>query len=169
MRKSIVLIIMCTTTMVAAASWISAQQKRPSRLTAEDYMEIQQLYQSYQRGVDGGPQDSSWVFTPDGAFVNGGRTVSGEKALKEFYANVNKTHVDKIRHLLSNIIVSPLSEGANGSAYLFTIDGTDSSKPSMIVYYGVYDDMLVKTAAGWRIKRRVYRQDWPPPGAPQRH
>lgn len=168
MRKLKIFTTCCALMMLATAGWIFAQQKTSKKLTAEDYVEIQHLYQSYQRGVDGGPQDSSWVFTPDGEFVNGGRTVSGEKQLKEFYANVNKTHSAKVRHLLSNIVINPSPDGASGSAYLFTVDVPDSGKSAMIVYYGVYDDTLVKTAAGWRIKRRVYSQDWTA-GAPQRH
>src|SRR5687768_6023532 len=96
MRKLKMLAGACAAMLIVAAGWMSAQQTNPSKLTADDHIEIEQLYQAYQRGVDGGPRDSSWVFTPDGEFV-AGRTVSGEKALKEFYANVHKTHPDKVR------------------------------------------------------------------------
>jgi hypothetical protein len=158
-----VFVFTCATMIALVASWIAAQPKGPARLTADDHIEIEQLYQAYQRGVDGGSRESSWVFTPDGEFV-AGRAVTGEKALKEFYTNVNKTHQPKVRRLLSNIIITPTPTGADGSAYLFTIDARDSAKPSMVAYYGVYNDTFVKTAAGWRIKRRVYTQDWPESG-----
>ena len=52
---------------ITPAGWASAQPTTPNRLTADDYMEIQQLYQAYQRGVDGGDRDSSWMFTSDGS------------------------------------------------------------------------------------------------------
>ena len=157
-------VLMCAIALILTASWIAAQSRGQAKFTADDHIEIEQLYQAYQRGVDGGPRDASWVFTPDGEFVTG-QTVSGEKALKEFYAKVNKSHQPKVRRLLSNIIITPTPAGADGSAYLFTIDARDGAKPSMVAYYGVYNDTFVKTPAGWRLKRRVYTQDWPEAGA----
>ena len=163
MRKTM-FVLTCGIAITLVGSWISAQPGGQAKFTADDHIEIEQLYQAYQRGVDGGPRDASWVFTPDGEFV-AGRPVTGEKALKEFYANVNKSHQPKVRRLLSNIIITPTPTGADGSAYLFTIDARDAAKPSMVAYYGVYNDTFVKTAAGWRLKRRVYTQDWPEAGA----
>jgi len=54
--------------------------------------------------------------------------------------------------------MTPTPTGVDGSAYLFTIDVRDSAR---IAYYGVYEDKFVKTSDGWRLKRRVYHQDWP--------
>jgi len=73
-------VLACAAAMMLAAGWLAAQQQGSRRLTPEDHIEIEQLYQAYQRGVDGGPRDASWVFTPDGEFV-AGKTVRGEKEL----------------------------------------------------------------------------------------
>ena len=161
MSRSALYGIMCAMS-ITVGGWASAQPAPSNKLTADDYMEIQQLYQAYQRGVDGGARDSSWVFTSDGEFVLAGRTVSGEQELKEFYANVNKTYPGRLRRLLSNIVISPSPEGALGSAYLFAIDAQKDGAPPTIAYFGVYQDAFIKTPAGWRLKRRVFHQDWPP-------
>ena len=147
---------------VIATSVASAQTTPSGGFTSDDYMEIQQLYQAYQRGVDGGDRDSSWVFSSDGEFILGDQTVSGQQELQEFYANVNKTYPGRLRRLLSNIVILPSPEGATGSAYLFAIDAQDVDAPPTIAYFGVYRDQFVKTSDGWRLKRRVFHQDWPP-------
>ena len=147
---------------ITVAGWAVAQPTTANRLTADDYMEIQQLYQAYQRGVDGGARDSSWIFTSDGEFVLGDRTVSGEQALKAFYADVNETYPGRLRRLLSNIVIGPSPDGATGSAYLFAVDAQVDGAPPEIAYFGVYEDAFVETPAGWRLKRRVFHQDWPP-------
>ena len=163
MRVSRLPLVLTAMIQIGGAGWIYAQQRRSSgMLSPQDFLEIDQLVQGYTRGVDVGPEDPSWVFASDGVFSYAGRTYSGEQQLKEFYATVRKNHVPKQRHLLSNLVVKASPEGATGSVYLTTIEGRDASKPIAITYYGMYEDTFVRTAAGWRIKRRVYHQDAPP-------
>ena len=63
--------------VVSGATWMYAQQQRTSHmLSAEDYLEIQQLYYLYARDVDPGSEwDASWMYTEDGTF-NSGETMS---------------------------------------------------------------------------------------------
>lgn len=160
MRVSKLLFVLAIAIATAGAAWVYAQGTRPSGvLSPQDFLEIDQLIQSYTRGIDLGPEDPSWVFTSDGVFVSpDGREVRGAKELKEFYQNVRKNHVStrpKERHVLSNLVVKASPEGATASVYITTVEAQAPSNPIAIRWYGMYEDTLVKTAAGWRIKRRV--------------
>ena len=171
MRVASVFIAAVALLAAGGAGWMHAQSAKPSgRLSLEDRLEIRELVESYSRGVDAytpglenGVETASQVFTSDGVFVYSERTVSGEAELKKFFAENLKTHRSRWphRHLLSNLMIEPASEGARGSVYLFQVYVDDTSKP-YISAFGVYDDTFVKTPQGWRIKRRVYRQDAPP-------
>jgi hypothetical protein len=143
----------------AMAAWVYAQTSAgPSgRLSPEDFLEIEQLVQGYTHGIDVGPEDASWVFTPDGSFVSSRRTVKGEKEVKAMYADRRKRHNPKQRHLLTNLIIKPTTEGAAGTAYITVVEPGANSMPT-ISYYGMYDDTYVRTPLGWRIMRREYRQ-----------
>jgi hypothetical protein len=148
-----------TVLVIASAVSIHGQAKKPSdKLTPQDVHEIEQLVLGYTKGIDIGPEDASWVFAPDGVFVYMGRTVTGTKELKTFYANLRKENTTRtIRHLLSNLIVTGSPDGgATGMVYLTTIEA-----PGTITAVGMYEDTYAKTAAGWRIKRRLYHQDLP--------
>jgi hypothetical protein len=159
MRISKVVLVL-TVVLIGSAAWMYAQQRRPSdMLSPQDFLEIEQLVQGYTHGIDLGPEDASWVFASDAVFQYGSRTVSGEKELKEFYAGLRKNHQPTQHHLLSNLVLRRTAEGATGSVYLTTLDGSDTARLS---FYGMYEDTFVKTGAGWRIKRRVYRQAVPP-------
>ncbi len=159
MRVSRWLLVLTVAIVVTGTGWMYAQQRgAQGTLSAQDYFEIDQLVQGYTRGVDMGPEDPSWVFTPDAVFVHDGREVRGEKALKEFYANVRKNHDatrPKERHVLSNLVVKAVPGGATGSVYVTTIEGQAAPDAIPIKWYGMYEDTFVKTAAGWRIRKRV--------------
>jgi hypothetical protein len=153
------LIVVTAVLVVAGVAWISGQPRRPSDLLSpNDAHEIEQLVQGYTKGIDLGPEDASWVFARDAVFVYNDRSVTGEKELKAFYANLRQGNRNRtIRHVLSNLVVKATpGGGATGSVYLTTIEA-----PGTITAVGMYEDTFVKTAEGWRIKRRLYRQDLP--------
>src|SRR5690348_15608934 len=97
--------------MIGVVGVGSLEAQRPAgKLSADDYMEIMQLYGYYTRDVDpGAVRDASWLFTPDATFeyrfeVPGGGTkyVTGAKGaaeLKVFYERLVKTQVFGTRHL----------------------------------------------------------------------
>ena len=157
MTRSLIAVVTTVLVIAGAAVWIHGQPKS-DKLTPQDLREIEQLVQGYTRGIDIGPEDASWVFAPDGVFLYMGRKVTGAKELKAFYANLRKENTTRtIRHLLSNLVVTGSPDGgATGSVYLTTIEA-----PGTITAVGMYEDTYAKTAAGWRIKRRLYRQDLP--------
>jgi hypothetical protein len=136
-----------------------AQQQR-GKLSADDYLEIQNLYYTYSRDVDpGSERDASWMYTPDGVFGSGPGKRTGQQALKEFYLKVRQDQYAGVRHFTSNLVILPTAEGAKASSYMMIVERREQTGPVAITAFGTYDDTLVKTPAGWRFKERVYRTD----------
>jgi hypothetical protein len=153
--------------VIGATMAISAQQKRTAGLirnvglTADDYIEISQLYGLYTRDIDpGSTRSAAWMFTPDGVAVME-RTVRGEKELKEYYDNVLKrAQRNGYRHVTASfVIVGTPDGGARGSAYNLGVQRTGEGKPLEFQGIGKYEDKLVKTKDGWRFKERVFVPD----------
>jgi hypothetical protein len=157
--KSNISLVVSATLLVAAfagASLARAQQKiTGGSLTAADYIEIQQLVARYGYAVDTHADNGyayADLFTPDGVF---GKT-QGREALAELARTTQKERggPDYTRHYLTNVIIYPTPEGARGSQYLMATDVSEGGKPSSLVHGGRYDDVYVKTPAGWRFKSR---------------
>ncbi len=136
--------------------------------TGADYAEIQQLVARYPYAVDTHADNGyayADLFAPDGAF---GQT----KGREQLAALARKTQAGRAgpnyaRHFLTNVIIQPSSEGATGTQYLIAIDVGEGGNASSIVHGGRYDDVYVKTPAGWRFRSRVLvpsKQPAPPPG-----
>jgi SnoaL-like protein len=143
---------------LGAASFVHAQQKvAGGTLTAADYIEIQQLVARYGYAVDTHADNGygyADLFAADGVFGN----IKGREALAELARTTQKERGGPAytRHFLTNVIIYPTSEGARGNQYLMAVDVSESGKPSTIVHGGRYDDVYVKTSAGWRFKSRQY-------------
>ena len=162
MRKVIAKSSLAVSTALAiglsAASVGHAQQKvTGGTLTAADYIEIQQLVARYGYAVDTHADNGygyADLFTADGVF---GKT-KGRDALAELARTTQKDRGGPAytRHYLTNVIVYPTPEGARGNQYLMALDVSEGGKPSTIVHGGRYDDVYVKTSAGWRFKSRQY-------------
>jgi hypothetical protein len=144
-----------------------AQQKdrKAPALTPLDYIEIQQLAIRYSYGLDTAADSGhlySDVFTPDGEFV--GRQVpltQGREALARVARSVRKANTQYVRHFITNHVIEPSDEGATGKVYVMVVD-CEEWQPSSIYIGGHYEDVYVRTAEGWRIKRRDARAFGPP-------
>ena len=147
------------TLVIGFASWSYAQQR--GKLTGDDYVEIQQLYARYNNAIDSGDAEGyAATFVPDGVF----NTYNGHDALVGF---IHSWH-DRMgganrRHWNTNLMITPSAEGANGSVYLMLIDV--GQRPPVIASAAKYDDQVVKTAEGWRFKKRVTKGEGPAPAA----
>lgn len=134
--------------------------KPPMKLTADDFIEIQQLYATYAHALDRGDAEKFVAtFTADGEFTGGrgpghaadarpplsGRALSGVGGRSG------------TRHFNANLIITPTEDGAKGSVYLLLYDVR--TVPATFVETAIYDDTLVKTAEGWRFKKRVVWRD----------
>jgi hypothetical protein len=150
----------------AALKTMDAQAARPStsltQLSPEDYIEIQQLYGMYARDVDpGSARDASWMFTKDAtAVMDSYKTVKGADAIKDWYLDVQKKQRNGVRHFNSSyVIVGTPDGGARGSSYMMQVSRKSADGKPEVDLFGKYEDKLVKTPDGWRIKERVWRAD----------
>lgn len=149
--------MMLLTVMIGGALWARAQSGTGAALTPQDYIEIQQLYARYNWTIDAGDVEGYVaLYTPDGTF----NTFNGADGLRTFMKN---RQGGTRRHWNSNLVITPATDGAAGRVYLMLVDvGT---KPPSISSAARYDDRLVKTAQGWRFKRRQTTPD-PAPVTP---
>jgi len=168
---------------------VQAQQKAASSstkamvLTAQDYIDIQQLAARYAYAIDkctNSGYDYADLYTPDGVFsiadengVPGTARFEGRDRLAEAAGGGKggcidpKTVPDRysMGHIVANHVISPTAEGATGKSYLLVVGFGDPTaketvrQPVRAYAWGGYDDVYVKTANGWRFKSRVHV--WP--------
>ena len=170
------MVVACAVAFAAGrGQWgaMTAQAQAPT-LTALDYQEITQLINRYAYGIDtcaNNGYDYADVFTPDGVFIDknsdagfkaGGRVLaSGREALATLVGGGSRGCKTKLvwtdwSHLMLNHQITPTATGATGRVYLIQMGMTG---PGTIARHGGYEDIYVKTAAGWRIKSRTHVRD----------
>jgi SnoaL-like domain len=156
MKKLSIFTAFCAAVLFAGATWAATPP-----LSAQDNIDIQQLYARYNNAIDSGDAEG-WAatFTPDGVF----NTLRGHDALVGFV----KMWREKLggaarKHWNTNLQISGDSKEATASVYLMLVDfGT---KPASIVTTGMYSDSLVKTKDGWRFTKRTTKGDVAPAAA----
>jgi hypothetical protein len=132
-----------------------------AELTAADFTEIQQLYARYNATIDRGDADG-WAatFTPDGVFAS---NFKGTEALKGFVNSWWAGNGPSQRHFSADLVIKA---GANDvTASVSTILVNLATKPASISGYLTYNDVLVKTAGGWRFKSRALKSETAPAAA----
>ena len=145
-----------STIVVGILAVASSGAAQSGSLTADDYIEIQQLYGKYAQALDLGDAEG-WAntFTPDGVF---GESM-GYDQLKAFAEGFMENFDGAARHWNSGLVITPTTDGADGACYLLLVD--TRSQPPGITVAGIYADKVVKTSAGWRFKERVFTLDAP--------
>ena len=168
---------------------VQAQQKAASSstkamvLTAQDYIDIEQLAARYAYAIDkctNSGYDYADLYTPDGVFsiadengVPGTAKFEGRERLAEAAGGGKGGCVDpktvpdrySMSHIVANHVITPTAEGATGKSYLLVVGFGDplaketTRQPVRAYAWGGYDDVYVKTAKGWRFKSRVHV--WP--------
>ena len=148
-------------TFVAAAvlsggGWAHAQGGAKA-LSADDLVEIQQLYAKYNWTIDAGDAEGyASTFTPDGVFNNN----VGHDAIVKFAITFHNGLGSHVRHWNTNLMIQPTPTGASGQVYLVLVDF--ATKPASIVASASYSDELVRTAQGWRFTKRTTKGDVAP-------
>lgn len=146
---------------LAIGGWELAQAKS-TKLTAQDYTEITELYARLYQGSDLRELDlwlSNFVDDASYGFPNGD-SVTGKPALTEWRKKswAGQTGDSKRRHWTSGVALTPMLDGTvKGRAYWMMIDGKD--KLPVVAQSGLFDDLFIKTAAGWKFKRHGVRMD----------
>jgi hypothetical protein len=132
-------------------------------LSATDYIEIQQLVARTSYALDTGADKGktfAGLFTADGtlkAKTPQPYEVKGRDQLAAF-AMGDPTHRGPayVREYVTNHVISPSAEGATGRVYLVWIEVEENGRPGAIQSGGRYEDVYVRTPAGWRIKARTF-------------
>ncbi len=141
-----------------AAGWVSAQGTRGAALTGQDYAEIEHLVAKYYQALDFEDRDMfESVWTEDALYrIDGmGQPVEGrdtivQRTVRRWDARPPE---HERRHLQNNLVVTPTADGATSRVYWVSFEVSYSPpKPALS---GHYDDVLVRTADGWRFKERV--------------
>jgi len=153
----------------SARSNAVAESKRPS-LSAQDHVEILNLYARYNRALDMGDGPGRVAtFTPDGTFS----TLLGNHK-PEGMDIVSKRTTERgnsgARHIVVNIELTPTAQGVDGFAYLLLVTDNPNSEGVIRGRHSFYIDKLVKTPDGWRFKSRETWGDSEPdsPYAPKK-
>ena len=142
---------------IGGSTWNYAQQAGASALTPQDFVDIQQLYARYNWALDSGDAEAyASTFTPDGVF----NTNVGHDAIVKFANTFHAGLGAHVRHWNTNLMILPTPGGASGQVYLVLVDF--GVKPATIVTSASYSDELVKTAQGWRFKKRATKGDTVP-------
>ncbi len=133
-----------------------SQTATPGSLTAEDYIEIQQLVARYPYALDQNPdegQSYANLFTTDAVFRQ--PRTEGRQNLATMASRA--PHGAKYtRHFLANHVIEATADGAVGKQYLVAVDVGESGQPSSIFLGGHYEDVYAKTPEGWRFKTRTF-------------
>lgn len=155
-RHRVLALVVGVAAVLGAGSATVGAQGGKGTLTGEDYAEIQRLYYMYNYAFDTNDGEAyAAVFTEDGEFVvSGGQAMAGRDEIAALAASRGEPRErPKIFHVTTNIIIHPSPEGATGSAYVVLVD---LAADTVISGGGVYEDELVKTAEGWRFKKRSF-------------
>ena len=141
---------LCVTVSSAAFA-----QGAGTALTEKDRADIRQLSDNYVTFLDGcKAAEYAGLFAADGSFISGPRgTMTGRERLEslvtsEPFCKPNAPARTAMSHAFSKIAIEPSAEGASGKVYLPGREPNTSG--------GHYEDVYVKTAAGWKFKSRTY-------------
>jgi hypothetical protein len=125
-------------------------------LSADDYVEIQQLVSRYPFALDGDTDNGASyanLFTADAVFRQ--PKTEGHEALAKLA--MTQPHGPRfVRHFITNHVIDATPDGATGKEYLIVIDIGENGMPSTIFLGGHYEDTYAKTPQGWRFKTRTF-------------
>jgi hypothetical protein len=164
--------ILASATRFIIASTVLALGTAPpahaaQRLTAMDYVQIQQLVNRLNFALDycsHGGRDFAELFTEDGQYVvdEGGklRTFRGAEQLASLAGGPDcaATRIPPrsyLAHLAESLIIEPATKGAIGIAYaIYPGRKGKFFQADVAGQVGLYHDEYVRTAKGWRVKLR---------------
>jgi hypothetical protein len=153
---------------------VTSVQAQERTFSALDYQEITQLINRYAYGIDTCANDGydyADVFTADGVFIDknsdagfkaGGRVLAkGREALATLVGGGSRGCKTKLvwtdwSHLMLNHQITPTPQGATGRIYLVQMG---MKGPGTIARHGGYEEVYIRTQAGWRIQSRTHVRD----------
>jgi hypothetical protein len=137
--------------LAAPALTLDGKPASLGALSALDRIEIQQLVARANYALDTGADDGQMyaaLFTADGSFDK----AVGRAQLAAFARGGRKG----AGSLVTNVIIESSPEGAIAKHYELAINFVQGPQPVAFGTTGRYEDVLVKTPAGWRFRRRTF-------------
>lgn len=145
-----------------------AQAPAVTPLTALDYAEIQQLVNRLSFALDycgNGGRDFADLFTADGQYIidqgdGKPRVTQGAEALAKIPGGPDCKAMltpprSYIAHISESLVIEASTEGAHGKAYaIYPARNGKYLNADTAGQVGLYYDVYVKTAKGWRFKSR---------------
>jgi hypothetical protein len=133
-----------------------------SVLTAADRLELLDLCARYYVSTDEADVDAfmdCWLDSDDIVFESAFGTFRGRSAIRDFEtAHVNGGMAVGKRHVLSNVVIKPGSDGsALLTSYLTVLEVRD--RPEIVATAIYRDSKAVKTEQGWRFVWRSMDTD----------
>ena len=140
---------------------------------ADDRAAIENLSNRYMVAVDAGDMDtvmSTWA--DDGVLEWVGGTERGKEAIRKAMSGFSErlhgnipagaTSRPRTRHMILNHVIDGKGNTAKTIAYWFAITNNTPQKDVQLVYFGHYEDELVKRRGRWYFKvRKVFNESMP--------
>jgi len=151
-----------------AGAALAAQPAPMKPLSALDYVQIQQLVARLSFAVDyctRGGKDFAELFAPGGRYViDEGpgklRVYEGPEALAGLAGGPDCKGLDQpprsyVAHLSASLVIEPSTNGATGRSYaIYPARKGKYFKEDVAGQVGLYHDVYVKTAQGWKFLER---------------
>ncbi|MCW2944882.1 MAG: hypothetical protein JWR24_1599 [Actinoallomurus sp.] len=122
-------------------------------LSVEDKIAIQELSNTHVKYLDAHEVDAwanCWI--PEGKFIATYGTFQGHEAIKEFIrGHIKAGKEEGARHVLTNYVIE--GDGDRATVYSLVVK-IQVVKAPFIIASGVYNDVAVRTADGWRFESR---------------
>jgi ketosteroid isomerase-like protein len=137
---------------------------------ADDRAEIENLSNRYMIAVDAGDLDTVMAtWAADGELVWADGTEHGKEAIRKAMAGFSQARSKSIpegakswprsRHFILNHVIDVQGDTAKTLAYWFEITNNTPQKDAQLVYFGHYEDELVRRNGHWLFKvRKVYNE-----------
>ena len=165
MKRVLFAALLSFASAVLGANWAS-MTAAPSRISTEDFTEIQRLLYTNHTGYDFAHRDGGkmWAdsFTDDAVLDNPPSHLVGRKAIQAYATDpLVQDPERKLRHWTTTFNVQPHPEGAILSAFWIPITNSGPNREMVIGGTGRYESLVVKTKDGWRIKHHVVISEGP--------
>ena len=137
---------------------------------ADDRAEIENLSNRYMVAVDAGDMDTVMAaWTEDGVLEWAGGVEKGKAAIRKAMSGFagartasvpdGATSWPRARHFILNHIIDVSGNTAKSVAYWFEITNGTPQNNAQLVYFGHYEDELVRQDGRWLFKiRKVYNE-----------
>jgi hypothetical protein len=140
---------------------------------ADDRAEIENLSNRYMVAVDSGDIDTVMAtWADDGVLEWAGGIERGKAAIRKAMSNFGGARPVKLApgatsrprtvHMIINHVIDVHGNTAKTTAYWFNITNATPQKDVQLMYFGHYEDELVKRNGHWLFKvRKVYNESLP--------